>query len=379
MERNRFTDKSRVKIDDKIRQDEKMKDVKMKTDDKMNMKKVEEKSDKTEKMNMEKEVGKSEKSDVIEIPVGKQMEKLRSNPWIISTFVLGIVLVLVLVFGGVGYKGGGEEVVSLDEAENNLLSFIKSQSQVPADLEVISSEKEGQLYKVTLNFQGQEVPVYVSLDGKYLIADRIPLDLDAIANVGDNNLDDGNNLGDANSGGVVDVDISGSPAKGDANAPVVMVEFSDYQCPFCARFYTETLGLIEKDYIDTGKVKLVYKDFPLSFHPEAQKAAEAARCVGAQSGDDGYWEMHDLLFENQQELSEAKYKEWARSIKGINGAKFDTCLDSGEFEDEVLSDFAYGQQIGITGTPGFFINGKLVSGAQPYSVFKQLIDAELGV
>lgn len=339
----------------KTKQEDKMKDVKVKVEEKA-VEKVE----------------KTEKSEVIEIPVGKHMEKLRSNPWIVSTFVLGIVLILVLIFGGVGYKGDVEKVVSSDEAADNLVSFIKSQSQVPVDdLAVLSSEKDGELYKVTLNFQGQEVPVYVSLDGKYLIADRIPL-VEGLQPTALGEDDDSIEQG----GQVLDVDIVGSPSKGDVNAPVVMVEFSDYECTICARFYTETLALIEKDYIDTGKVKLVYKDFPLSFNPNAQKAAEAARCVRVQLGDEGYWKMHDLLFENQQSLSEENYKTWARSLKA-NGDKFDKCLDSGEFASAVQDDFLYGQQLGVSGIPGFFINGKIVRGAQPYSVFKQLIDAEL--
>ncbi len=98
-----------------------------------------------------------------------------------------------------------------------------------------------------------------------------------------------------NPGNGIEVEIGDSPVKGDANAPITIVEFSDFQCPFCARFYTQTLGQIEREYIDTGKVKLVYKDFPLnSIHPNAQKAAEAARCAGEQNK---FWEYHDKLFE----------------------------------------------------------------------------------
>ncbi len=177
--------------------------------------------------------------------------------------------------------------------------------------------------------------------------------------------------------GKVEVKIGDSPVLGKENAPVTIVEFSDYQCPFCGRHYTDTYGQIKKNYIDTGKVKIVFKDFPLTqIHPEAQKAAESARCVREQKGVDGYWKMHDKLFSNQQSLGVENYKKWAREI-GVDGAKFDSCLTGGDFAKAVSDDQSYGASIGIQGTPGFFINGKIVSGAQPYSVFQQAIDAEL--
>lgn len=174
----------------------------------------------------------------------------------------------------------------------------------------------------------------------------------------------------------VEVNIEGAPFKGENDAPVVMVEYSDYECPFCGRFYSQTLPQIQKEYIDTGKVKLVYKDFPLSFHPNAQKAAESAECARDQKKDDGYWNMHDKIFENQQSINVENYKKWAREI-GLNGAQFDSCLDSDKFASAVQKDFNEGTEDGVQGTPAFFINGKLISGAQPFSAFKQAIDAEL--
>ena len=302
----------------------------------------------------------------------KKESKFRENPWIVSTIVLAVVLILVVSFGGGGYQGDsvGGNVVSGEVAASKLISFIESQSQgVQGDLGVVSSEKDGELYKVTLDFQGQEVPVFVSLDGQYLIADVIPLDPNLLPPVA------GNVNNGAPSGGVVEV--GDSYYKGREDADVTIVEFSDYQCPFCEKFWSETLSLIDENYIKTGKVKFVYLDFPLNIHPEAQKAAEAAKCVGAQLGGEGYFEMHDLLFGRQGELSIDNYKKWAREINSIDGVEFDNCLDSGEVAGDVLNEFAYGQSLGVTGTPGFIINGKLVSGAQPYSVFEQLIEAEL--
>ncbi len=176
--------------------------------------------------------------------------------------------------------------------------------------------------------------------------------------------------------GKVEVKIGDSPVLGKENAPVTIVEFSDYQCPYCGRHFTDTYGQIKKNYIDTGKVKLVFKDFPLSFHPEAQKAAEAARCVREQKNVDGYWKMHDKLFSNQQSLSVENEKKWAREL-GVDGAKFDSCLDSGKFAQAVRDDLSYGSTIGVSGTPGFFINGVSLVGAQPFGAFQQAIEAEL--
>jgi len=167
--------------------------------------------------------------------------------------------------------------------------------------------------------------------------------------------------------------IDDDSIKGDEDAPVTIVEFSDYECPFCTKFYEQSLQQIEKNYIDTGKVKFIYRDFPLSFHQNAQKAAEAAECAGE---EDKYFEMHDLLFEKGVSGGVSAFKQYAKDI-GLNTKKFDQCLDSGEMAKEVQDDFIAGQQLGVSGTPAFFINGKLVSGAQPYSVFEQIIEQEL--
>lgn len=172
----------------------------------------------------------------------------------------------------------------------------------------------------------------------------------------------------------VKVSVDDDTVMGSDDAPVTIIEFSDYQCPFCSRFWSQTLPQIKSEYIDTGKVKFVYRDFPLSsIHPSAQKAAEAAECAGEQ---EKYWEMHDKVFANQQAIDVASLKAYAQQI-GLDTAKFNDCLDSGKMTAEVQKDFSDGQAAGVSGTPAFFINGKLVSGAQPFSVFKQAIDAEL--
>lgn len=160
---------------------------------------------------------------------------------------------------------------------------------------------------------------------------------------------------------------------GDDDAPITIVEFSDFECPFCGRFHTQTWPELKQKYIDTGKVKFVYRDFPLSFHPQAQKAAEAAECAGEQ---DKFWEMHELLFNPGVQGGVASFKQYASQI-GLNTAKFNDCLDSGKMIAEIRKDIADGAAVGVQGTPAFYVNGVEVSGAQPFQVFQQIIDGQL--
>jgi protein-disulfide isomerase len=167
---------------------------------------------------------------------------------------------------------------------------------------------------------------------------------------------------------------------GNKNAKVTIVEFSDYQCSFCRRFWSDTLPPIKKEYIDTGKVKFVYRDFPLNFHPSAQASAEAAECAADQGK---FWEMHDKLFAEQAKKGTGTIqytvndiKSWAVQI-GLNSTTFNSCLDSGKYKSEVDKDAADGAKIGINGTPGFIIGSQTISGAYPFSEFKRVIDSEL--
>lgn len=173
-----------------------------------------------------------------------------------------------------------------------------------------------------------------------------------------------------------DIDIVDEPTIGNVDAPVTIIEFSDYECPFCGKWHSESYENLKKDYIDTGLVKLVFKDFPLSFHDRATPTAIAANCVQAQLGNELYFEYHNTLFSNQQVLTDSNLKSWAVEL-GVDANQFDTCVADPTMTTEVQEDFAEGASLGVSGTPSFFINGNLVVGAQPYSVIKQAIDAEL--
>jgi predicted DsbA family dithiol-disulfide isomerase len=159
-------------------------------------------------------------------------------------------------------------------------------------------------------------------------------------------------------------------SRGPSSAPVTIVEFSDYQCPYCSRA-EETVKKVMDQY--KGKVRLFYRDYPLPFHNQAEKASEAALCAADQNK---YWEMHEKLFANQQALSVPQLKEHAKGL-GLDQGKFDKCLDGGDKAKQVEISKKAGEEAGVNGTPHFFINGRPLSGAQPFEEFKKVIDAEL--
>jgi len=172
-----------------------------------------------------------------------------------------------------------------------------------------------------------------------------------------------------------DLDVGHLPVRGDENAPVTMVEFSDFECPFCEQFYQDTLGQIEKDYVDTGKVKIYYRHYPLSFHPSAHKLAVASECANEQGK---FWEMHDKIFDNQQagDFADDTIIGWAGDI-GLNTDTFASCLSSDKYDDIINTDLTDGTTAGVDGTPSFFVDGERLVGAQPYASFKALIDSKL--
>jgi len=163
---------------------------------------------------------------------------------------------------------------------------------------------------------------------------------------------------------------------GPADAKVTITEFSDFQCPFCAKFFRETAPQIKQEYVDTGKVKFIYKHFPIASHSNSQKAAEAAECAADMGGQDAFWKMHDKMFQNNNLLSISNLKRFAAET-GLNMTDFNLCLDSGAMRPRVLKDQQEGQKLGVTGTPAFFVNGQKIDGAQPFEVFKSAIENKL--
>jgi protein-disulfide isomerase len=167
-----------------------------------------------------------------------------------------------------------------------------------------------------------------------------------------------------------DASPDNDPFTGPENAPITIVEFGDFKCTFCARFNRETVQSILNDY--EGQVRIVFRDYPI-LGTASLEAAFAAECANSQGA---FWEYHDLLYENQQILARDTYLALAEQLE-LDLAAFTTCFDNQTYRDEVLADYADGQRLGVTGTPTFYVNGRPVVGAQPYTVFATAINDEL--
>ena len=186
----------------------------------------------------------------------------------------------------------------------------------------------------------------------------------------------------------IKISADDDPIIGNPDAPITIIEFSDFQCPFCARFYVQTFPSIYEEYIDQGKVKLVFRDFPIqSIHPNALAASVAAECANEQGK---FKEMHDRLFDEQNEWNKLEtssalslFNNYAAEIQ-IKQDTFSSCIASGKYLDEIRKDLEDGRNYGVSGTPGFFIGNDEIGyvelkGAQPFDSFKKVIDAQLGI
>lgn len=169
-----------------------------------------------------------------------------------------------------------------------------------------------------------------------------------------------------------DIPTEGYPSLGPQDAEIVLVEFSDYQCPFCKRWYDQVYQPLLAAY--PGKIRLVYRNLPLtSLHPDAMSAAVAGLCAGEQ---DSFWQFHDKLFSDEYGLGRNAYTRYASDLE-LDTATFEACLDSGKFDQFIKEDMDFSLNLGVQSTPTFFINGLAIVGAQPLDVFKQVIDKEL--
>lgn len=189
--------------------------------------------------------------------------------------------------------------------------------------------------------------------------------------------------------GPITISLDDDSVMGNKDAPVTIIEFGDFECPFCKKSFEELLPQLKRDFIDTGKVKFVYRDFPLDFHENARKEAEAAECARDQGGDASYYRYHDQIYtqtkSNGTGLALTQLPVIAKTL-GLNAQQFQQCLDSSKYAEEVEKDYQDGMTAGITGTPGWFIGksnndntitAPAVEGAQPYTVFKTIIEEQL--
>ncbi len=292
----------------------------------------------------------------------REIKKVVVWQWL--TAILAILFIVSIVTGG--FKGTTTTKIGAKAAAEKAVNYINANLLQPGmDVKLQSVSEKNGVYNIRINIAGRDYDSYITVDGNLFFPSSFDLNKEVEAPA----------TPQPQVAQKVDVSVDDDPSKGSKDAEVTIIEFSDFQCPYCARFFTQTLPLIDENYIKTGKVRLVYRDFPLSFHQNAQKAAEAAECADEQNK---FWEYHDLVFKNQGALSIDDLKKYAANLK-LDTAKFDACLDSGKYEEEVKKDFADGQKAGVTGTPAFFVNGKPLVGAQPFSAFKEVIDAELGI
>lgn len=187
--------------------------------------------------------------------------------------------------------------------------------------------------------------------------------------------------------GPVKISVNDDPVLGNKDAKITLIEFSDYECPFCKRHFDQTYPQLKKEYIDTGKVKLIYRDYPLPFHdPMATYEAQAANCAREQGGDNAYFKMHDEIFKRTTSNGNGLTKDAVSKIAadlGLNAGNITACADGDKYKEEVAKDIADGSAAGVSGTPSFFIGksdstgtieGTILVGAQPYSAFQAVID-----
>lgn len=182
---------------------------------------------------------------------------------------------------------------------------------------------------------------------------------------------------------IVTTKINKRPALGKADAPITLIEFTDYQCPFCSRFHSSTMQQLKKKYVATGKLRIIVQDYPLQFHKQAKGAARAAQCANEQGK---YWEYRDLLFKNQKKLADANLQSYAKQLS-LDSKKFKSCVSSSKYDKQIAADMAAAQRIGITGTPSFVlgkttkdkVTGLKIVGARPYAVFDAHIKSQLKI
>jgi len=268
-----------------------------------------------------------------------------------------------------GPEGGGGPAASDDTVSQRVVQYFEKTVTTPGLTFKVSGLQDAEIpgwrkgnLEVSLGQQSQNVAFYVSRDGRYLFrGDAVDLTVDPLKQV------------------MNKISLEGKPSRGPADAKVTMVEYSDFQCPFCGRVYATLENDVLKQYGD--KVRFVFKNFPLtSIHPWAEDGAIASECAFRQ-GNDAFWKMYDGLFTKQSEITKDNLRDKASEIAkdgGMDVGKFQECFDGKQTADVVKADTAEATALGVNSTPTFFVNGRRLAGAQTAESFKQTIDRELG-
>jgi protein-disulfide isomerase len=273
--------------------------------------------------------------------------------------------VVALVLLGAASIGMAERAAAADDTTAKVIEYYRRKANIPPATPVEFSELKASPIKGAksgvISAGGRKMSVTMSDDGRYVVFGEVEdITVDPFKAV------------------MEKIVIKDRPMKGSKDAKVTIVEYSDFQCPFCTRGYTTMENQVLKEY--GNKVKFFYKHFPLPMHPWAQPAAVATECALQQGKPDAYWKLYDYYFQNQKDITVQNIKEKSLEVlkgTGVDEAKFTDCYDNNKTLDAVKAQMAEGQSVGVTGTPGFIINGRLVSGAQPFENFKAIIDDEL--
>ncbi len=278
-----------------------------------------------------------------------------------KNIIIAVLVVISLGFAYLYFGAGTGGAVSGAEVANNAIAYINTsilQGSAEASLVGDATEENG-LYKFAISLNGNEFFSYATKDGQLFFPEGIalvedPLEADAPTET---------------ETPVVDLEINENDhIRGNENANITIMEYSDYQCSFCFRFHN-TMREVMENFADD--VRWVYRHFPLdSIHPSARKAAEAAECAGDQ---DKFWEYTDMLYDNQISIKPAYFTELAEELS-LDTATFDECVDSGKYADKVEADYQSGITAGVRGTPGGFINGETIGGAVPFATLEQMIN-----
>jgi protein-disulfide isomerase len=284
-----------------------------------------------------------------------------------SVLVLGGLVVAATTGCGGGNKSA-ETSAGPPADTTQLVKYYRKKNNLPPTQKVavtgvkdssIPGAKEGTL-EIGEGAAAQKMPVTLSPDGRFAV----------FGSVEDVTVDPSKAIMDK-------IALAGEPSKGPAGAKVTIVEYSDFQCPFCSRGYATIENQVLKEYGD--KVRFYYKHYPLPFHPWAEAGAVAAECAKEQKPE-AFWKIYSSLFENQAQITADTVKDKASGFladTGIDMAKWGECFDGKKSLDKVKAQMQEGASVGVRGTPGFIINGRLVSGAQPFEAFKNVIDDEL--
>jgi protein-disulfide isomerase len=301
------------------------------------------------------------KEDIKETKDEKELNKKKNGFTIVLVLMVLVLLVINIMHVGCPVSAGTTGSVTANAAAAKAMNVIKNNLLTSSDTISLNGVTSANgLYQVNIMLNGVARNVYVSNDGTYLFTSFIDLNNPPAAQVPTPTT--------------LDISPGDAPTEGNLSAKVTIVELSDFQCPYCGKFYTDTYSQIKKDYIDTGKVKLSFINFPLvSIHSYSEKAAEASLCANDQGK---FFQMHNKMFENQNALTVDDLKGYAKSL-GMNATNFNTCLDAGKYKAKIQAGIDAATAKGVTGTPTFSVNGQMLVGALPYSEFKAVIDAEL--